>query len=253
MKSGEILSMLSAVLLGIGTVVATGCVEQPEDRAAETGGGTVSVPLVTTTNGHVYRLSNAVVFIFGPYTTFTLTSSDDPNETVLSQALSTGRYQSFLQSWTLEKQGPDGAFHPVQATLISSPSSFDVFNGATTTISYEFASDGSIIRIGSGNLQVAVNVTETSPVCTPFGAECGAGNWCPPTELTGTVPACYPAGSIEIGQPCDAPTSCIAGASCFDLGTAPICAALCSDSAFGESCASGGICEPRGVSYGVCR
>jgi hypothetical protein len=239
------------LMLGMGGGgCAGGAGEDPVVEGVATG--TVSVPLVTTVNDHVYRLSNALIYLFGPYGTVAVTSSDDPNETVLAQALQVGSYDPLLVSWTLERQAEDGSFQPVPATLIASPSRFEIFNGTTTSISYQFETDGLPIPIGTGNLDVTVDVIERTPACTPLGTDCGEGSWCPPPELTGSAPACFAAGTLEVGQPCNGPTACVANASCFDFGTAPICAALCAPGDFGGPCSSGGICQPAGTSYGVC-
>jgi hypothetical protein len=240
-------------LAALAVPVTAGCGAGSPDENERVAQGSVSMPLVTTTNGNVYRLNNAWILICGFQCT-SLTSSDDPNETKLSAQLETGTYQANLQSWTLEKRDADGVFHPVQATLISNPwPSFQIYDGATTTVSFQFQTDGVIVTVGEGSVNVTVDVTETPPVCTALGSECGEGSWCPPPELTGTFPACLLAGSIEVGQPCSDPTSCVANASCFDIGSGPVCLALCPASEFGLPCPSGGACEPAGNEFGICR
>jgi hypothetical protein len=58
---------------------------------------------------------------------------------------------------------------------------------------------------------------------------------------------------VELGQSCDGSGARVANASCFDLGTVPLCAALCDQRDFGAPCAGGGVCEPVAVTYGICR
>jgi hypothetical protein len=143
----------------------------------------------------------------------------------------------------------------VQATLVSGPtSSFQVFNGTTTTISYRFQTEGTIVTVGQGAVDVTVDVTEVAPACTPFGADCAAGSWCAPSELTGSQLACITGGSVAPGELCTDVTSCVSGASCFELGSSPaVCVALCPSSELGQPCPSGGICEAAGTTYGLCR
>ncbi len=220
--------------------------------ALQVGSGSLAMPLITTVDASTYRL-DASIFIQGP--TFTIVSTTaDPGEDVLRVALQTGQYTAFLQSWALQKQQGDGSFAPVQATLVSSPSpGFSIDNGATTTISFDFQTDGVVVKIGQGNLLVNVGVEEIPPVCTPLGTDCAPGFWCPPPELTGAPVACVTAGAVEVGQPCAAPSDCVANASCLDVGAGPVCVALCATSALGEACESGGTCQTSEAGYGVCR
>jgi hypothetical protein len=173
---------------------------------------------------------------------------------VLRASLQSGSYFAGLSSWSLEKQRADGTFAPVQALLASSSFvTFAIENGTTTTISFKFQTDGIIVEIGRGDLVVDVDVEEVPPVCAPLGSGCADGAWCPPPELTGTAIACAVAGPVAVGEPCNAPTDCVANATCIDPGEGPVCAALCASSAFGVACDSGGTCEAAGMTYGVCR
>jgi hypothetical protein len=246
-------SVVSAMLLISSVPLAAGCGSEASRGADERADqGEVSLPLVTTTNGSVYRL-NVFLALCGMECTF-LSSSDDPNETAITALLNTGTYNASLQFWSLEKRADDGSFLPVQATLLSSPfSSFQIFNGTTTTLSYQFKTDGITVTVGRGSVKVVADVTETPPVCTAFGSECAEGSWCPPSELTGAFPACIAAGNLAIGAPCGDPASCGANASCFDVGTGAVCLALCAAAEFDQPCPSGGTCEPAGTTYGICR
>jgi len=238
---------LAALLPSLGA-----CSADPAGNDEAALSGVMSLPLITSANGHQYRLSNAYVFINGPQNV-QLFSSNDPSETALSSHLQTGSYAAYLFSWSLERDDGTGTFRSVQATLVSSYAvGFSIFNGTTSTVSYQFSTDGVIVTLGSGELKVAVAVDERSPVCTPFAADCASGTWCPPTGLTAAPRACIAEGVIAIGQPCSAPTDCVANASCFDVGSGPVCAELCSSDAFELDCTSGGTCKEAAFDYGVC-
>lgn len=244
---------IAGLCLAGGTLlVVPACSSEAGSAALQVGSGSLALPLTTRVNASTYRL-DASIYIQGP--TFTVAStSTDPGEDVLRVALQTGQYSAILSSWSLEKQQEDGSFAPVQATLLSNPSpSFAIENGTTTTISFRFRTDGVTVQIGQGNLLVNVGVDEVAPACTPLGTDCAPGSWCPPPQLTGAPVACVAAGAVEIGQACGAPGDCMANASCLDVGAGPVCVALCTTSALGESCESGGICQVTETGYGVCR
>jgi hypothetical protein len=246
--------LLPAVLLAVGSPLLAGCSAEPGAKKEQVATGTVSVPLVTETNGNVYRL-NASIYVSGPTPAY-LSSSEDPNETALCATLSTGTYWAELySSWNLQKRGADGVFRSVLADLKSSSwSSFQILNGTTTTLSYEFETDGVDVIVGQGNLNVVIDVTERAPLCAALGNDCGEGAWCPPSDFTGAGPACVPSGSVALEEACSDPLSCVAGASCFDLGAGPVCVALCAKSDFDQPCAGGGVCQAvLERSYGLCR
>ncbi|HEY4013787.1 MAG TPA: hypothetical protein VGM06_10640 [Polyangiaceae bacterium] len=219
------------------------------DHAGATGA--VSLALTTSTNGVRYRLENVEVAVFGQSGSSFLRETD-PDEAVLSTTLPTGAYTALMESFALEKDDGTGTFLPVGATLEQNELPFTVENGATTTIVFRFQTDGVVVVIGSGQVNVVTGVDTVAPVCTPFGSDCGGGTWCPPAGLTGAPLACVPAGPVALGQPCLGPADCVAGASCFDLGGGARCTALCPPSNFGGACATGGSCLPEGADFGVC-
>lgn len=243
----------ACICLATGALLVTSaCSGEGAPPAPRVGSGSLAMPLTTTVNASTYRL-DASIFIQGP--TYTVVSTTtDPAEDVLRVALQTGQYSAFLSGWTLQKQKDDGSFAPVQATLVSNQfPSFSIDNGATTTISFQFQTDGVVVEIGQGNLLVNVGVEEIAPLCAPLGTDCAPGSWCPPPELTGAPIACVVAGAVEVGQPCAAPGDCVANASCLDVGAGPVCIALCPSSAPGEPCDSGGTCQTSEAGYGICR
>jgi hypothetical protein len=243
--------------LALGCAVAApigsaGCGDPAIDRE-DARSGALSVPLVTVVNGHTYRLKNAVINVSGP-TYAWLQSSDDPAETRLSASLLAGSYSAGLIQWTLERDDGSGTFWPVRAMLSSDATVFfDIFAGATTSISYRFETDADIVVIGSGDLRVSISVGETTPACTPFGNGCSAGTWCAPSALTGRALSCIAEGTIALGSSCLSPNECVRNASCFDLGAGPVCVALCPSSDVGAPCITGGTCREAGPGYGVCR
>jgi hypothetical protein len=240
--------------LALALPLLAGCGSKMPEETEPAASGTVSLPLTASSNGHTYRLSNAYVYISGPQYSTVLVSTSNPDENVLSTSLPTGNYTAYLYNWTLEREDGHGAFVPIQASLASSTAvGFSIFNGTSSTVSYQFSTDGVIVVVGSGTLNVAVTVDEHAAVCTPFADDCAAGTWCPPTGLTGGPRACMTAGAIALGDPCSSPSECVANSSCFDLGSGPKCTELCPLGAVGSACSAGGTCEDSGPDYGVCR
>ena len=216
----------------------------------EAESGTLSLALTTTVGGHSYRFSRFQVLISPQY--LWLQSNGGP-ESILTIPLPTGQHQAYLYDWALERDDGAGNYLPVNATLVSSSSlSFEILNGASTTVSFQFETDGQIVTMGSGSLSVAGRVNERAPVCTVLGDDCGEGAWCPPAGLTGAPLACRAAGTLAIGATCAGPGDCVANSTCIDTGSGPLCAALCAPLDFGSACPSGGQCVGVGIDYGVC-
>lgn len=242
---------LCVAFLGIGTITAAGCASNtaPHEEAAATG--VVNIPLETTANGHTYRLTRAYLSIRGP-TYRSLWTNGPPGETTLSTTLQTGDYSLEMYSWALQRDDGEGNFGPVQANLLNPYNSFTIANGVTTTVVFQFRSNGVIISIGSGHLDMKVAVQEVAPACQPFGDDCGSGSWCPPAGLTGTDLSCHPAGSVALGQPCTGPGDCVVNSTCLDFGGGAVCTELCPSSSFGAACASGAACVRCRIDYGIC-
>jgi hypothetical protein len=251
MIRSRILRVLSASVLccSMGTLAA--CSATPERTERMEQAGTLSLPLSVTVGAHVYRFSYFQVYLYP--TGQILSSTGEPTETMLKAELPTGQYQASLWNWALERDDGHGNFKPVDAELLSSYYvSFEILNGSTTTVSFQFSTDGQIITVGSGGLAVTAKIEERAPVCVPLASDCGDGLWCPPAELTGSRLACRSAGSLELGATCNSPAECVANSSCIDFGAGPVCAALCSSADFESACPSGGTCTAIGEEYGVC-
>jgi hypothetical protein len=226
------------------------CSASPETDEQSVQNGTLELPMVSHVNGHTYRLRGGYLYVNGPVYQYLDLAVDAPK---VSVSLPTGDYYAYLYQSGLERDDGNGNFIPVLATQLSSyyvP--FQIFNGATSTVAFEFETDGVIVRVGSGTLDVRVDVTELPAVCTPFGSECGEGAWCPPTELTGEPRGCVAAGPVSLGESCASPLDCVADASCFDFGSGPVCAALCDAGLFGAPCSQDAECVAAGREYGVC-
>jgi hypothetical protein len=251
MARSGLLRAFTVGLLMCSVPAVAACSGSPNDTGGVEQLGSLNLPLSVTVGDHTYRFSYFQVYIYSAGVL--LTSSGDPAETVLTTALPTGSHQAALFSWALERDDGLGNFAPVQASLMSSSYvSFEILNGSTTTVSFQFETDGQIITVGSGGLTVVAQIEERAPVCVPLGSDCGEGLWCPPPELTGAVLACRQAGSVELGAACSSPRDCVSNSSCIDAGEGPVCTALCSSVEFESACESGGTCTPVGREYGVC-
>ncbi|HET7545113.1 MAG TPA: hypothetical protein VFK05_34850 [Polyangiaceae bacterium] len=245
------LRVFGAAFLCCAAGTLAGCSATPNARETVEQSGTLSLPLSVSVGDHLYRFRYFQAYVY-PYGAF-LSASGDPSETVLKAQLPTGHYQLSLWNWALDRDDGLGNFVPVQADLVSSSSvNFEVLNGSTTTVSYQFETDGQIITVGAGSLNVAARISERAPVCAPLGTDCGEGQWCPPGELTGSPLACHYAGTVALGATCSSPFDCVANSSCIDFGAGPVCAALCSSADLDSTCPDGGTCTAAGRDYGVC-
>jgi hypothetical protein len=230
-------------------LLAPACSGAPTPEVAQGSLGTLSVPLLASAGGHSYRLQGSM-YVSGPVFQWIELNEDAE---IASTQLPTGDYFTSLNWWTLTRDDGSGTFLPVDAALISSSNpSFSIFNHTTSSISFQFETDGQLVTVGSGALNVAVAVNETPAVCTPLGSDCQEGSWCAPSELTGARLSCIAAGVTDVGDPCASPFDCAANASCFDFGAGPVCARLCASADFDQPCAEGGTCSAQGVDYGVC-
>jgi hypothetical protein len=243
------------LLLGFGVLQAAvltgGCstdaASESEEDASSTG--TFNLPLITQTDGHTYRLQG-YLYLEGPFNAYIDISAESE---IVSTSLPTGAYNAYLYGPRLERDDGTGRFVPVDATLMSSSVvPFQIFNQTTTTVSFQFETDGQLVTVGAGQLYVDVDVVERPPICTLLGSDCASGAWCAPSELTGRPLACVGEGPVAEGESCDSPLDCSANTSCFDFGSGPLCTRLCLQSEFEQTCSSGGTCMPQGLEYGVC-
>lgn len=248
-------NMIHPMLIGLGwlpvVLLTAGCSGEPanDDGQESSEVGSLSLPLVAQANGHSYRLMGSL-YVSGPtYAYLDL----GPEQEVVMTSLPAGSYLASLSAVGLTRDDGSGNFVAVNARLLS-PSwlDFRIFNQATSTITIEFETDGQVVTIGSGQLNVELEVGETAPLCALLGSDCGPEAWCAPPELTGSALSCISSGPVSEGEPCGSPLDCAANTSCLDFGAGAVCTALCLASEFGQPCASTGICTPQGIEYGVC-
>lgn len=246
-------STFSRALLGLAlsqaVLLTSACSSDSSHEAEAAASGTFVMPLLASAGGHNYRLQGAL-YVSGPtFLAFDL-NTESPT---LSANLPSGTYLANLYAWSLTLDDGSGNFVPVSANLASSSvPTFTIFNQTTTAVSFQFETDGQLVTVGSGRLNIDVTVSEATPVCAPLGGGCPAGSWCAPSELTGSPLRCVAAGPTAEGAACSSPTDCAANTSCFDFGSGAVCARLCSSADFNQPCASGSTCTPQGADYGVC-
>jgi hypothetical protein len=237
------------MMLAAGSMAGCSAGEASEAREDAASTGTFNLPLLARVDGQTYRLQGNL-YVSGPV--FTYVDIDADTEMV-SVSLPAGDYYANLWSFSLLRDDGSGNFVAVDARLVSSSfARFSIFNQTTTTVSFQFETDGQIVTVGTGQLNVDVDVEVTPPACTLLGDDCGAGAWCAPSELTGRPLACISEGAVPEGEACRSPLDCAANTSCFDFGQGPKCTRLCLSADFDEPCGIDGQCTAQGVEYGVC-
>jgi hypothetical protein len=257
-------SALALFFVALGPVVSCSDRAATPASSAEEDVGTLSMPLTTVVNGTTYRLVNATFSIYQTNGTYSylydeeLSTGADGGADVLTESLPTGTYEAMLEpyGWSLQVESAPGLFQPVNATLTSAESvAFTIDNGATTTISFTFQTDGVVVIVGAGTLNVGITVNQPDAACAALGTGCGPGFWCPPATLTGADLACVTAGSTAVGQTCSSPTDCVANSTCIAAGDggSSLCTALCTSAGFNLPCASGGTCQSVTSEYGICQ
>lgn len=245
------LSRLMGFVLALtaGTLAVTGCAsgagDQGSDEAHEGNVGTVALSLTGQANGKTYRLRHATFDVTGPTTT-TLDSETDPNGTILAATLATGGYSITLQDgWSLERLDPMGA-QTVSAQLGSpNPQSFMIGSGSTARVAFQFVTDGTIVNIGTGTLEVSIGVTDTSSANCDWLAQtgCAMGEAC---YFTGEGTVCAnPFDTKPAGQPCTFQNECLAPGFCGASAADPmvgVCVAACAVDGMGPTCPAGQSC-----------
>ncbi len=153
----------SVLAVAVAATTLTACgTDQGESAAPHVG--TVTIPLQAEVDGTRYRLG-AVLDITGGQGGVT-TLATTPDQPTLVATLPVGQYTATLVSFTLFKDDGTGTFHAVEATVESSSQSFGISNDSSTTISFQFDTDGTVVPVGSGNVNVTFGVTDTS--CDPI-------------------------------------------------------------------------------------
>ncbi len=180
--------------------------------------------------------------------------------TTLTATLPTGDYSINLEpGWSLERLD-SGNFDVVDATLTSAnPRPFQILGGGTTNVAYQFSTSGTLVTIGTGTLDVSIQVTETGMTGgggtggTGMGActlvpqsGCPMGQGCYFNGNTGLSGECAPSGMIPIGGAnCMAINDCVPGALCAGTDAtnpnATACFQMCNPTD-ASSCPAGQTC-----------
>jgi hypothetical protein len=239
-------------LFVISSAIACSSGSSEPPHAADRTAGSISMPLVS--QGDVsYRLRNARFAITGA-ATVNLDSESDPNASDISATLPAGSYSVNLASgWALEKL-QDVSYVPVQATLLSAnPQVFEIIGGSRTNLGYRFSTDGVMVTIGRGSLDISIEVVpvDAGPCDLLTPVACASESAC---YQGAAGPECDPIGTGLVGADCDAVNSCVPGAFCF-AGVAGnpkrFCFQLCALGATAQ-CAEGFQCRvSAGLPSGV--
>jgi hypothetical protein len=256
MKLSRSLGLVFA--LCVGALSLTACASGSGDKApsAHDGNvGTLALALTGQTNGTTYRLRNAIFDIAGPTMT-TLDSESDPNGAVLATTLATGGYSITLESgWSLEKLGPMGA-QTVSAALASpNPTSFMVGSGSTASVVFQFSTDGTIVEIGTGRVEVSIGVIETGATGCNILAQtgCPMGQACYFGGMDGITPTCAQVVDAKpAGQPCMFQNECATPGFCGTPdGMTVECIAACALDLMGPACPAGLTCIDAGLGANI--
>ena len=147
-------------ILGLSSVtVLPGC--SSDDSQQETKAGTLDLALTgVSSTGALYRLRNGDFTVQGPTTT-TFSTETDPDAPSVQLQLAAGDYLITLaDGWLLEKE-VDGEFVEVEATLQSpNPAPFSIASSVQTGVVFEFRSEGEVVELGDGTLDVDIAVDD---------------------------------------------------------------------------------------------
>lgn len=211
------------------------CASHDDPASERVSGGTLSLPLVTTSpGGIVYRLT-ASFQVTGTGVDQLIDAS--ATTTAVSVDLPVGTYQlTLLDGWSISEQTTGGSV-PVAAVLgNANPITFSVTNQAVTDVVWQFLVGDDVIEFGQGRASISFQVNDgTVPpgLCSADAAACATDADCVQAPITGHCVLRDDA----------------AGAGCvydtrLDTGTTLTCEGL----TFGH-CASAGDC-PTGLTCG---
>jgi hypothetical protein len=126
--------------------------------------GVITMQLRTDAGGNSYRLRSATFNVLqAGATVAAIDTETDPTATSVQQALAAGSYTVNLTAgWRLEKL-IGGSFQTVSAQLVSAnPVPVTITSGQTTPVAYAFQTDGTVVVVGDGTLDLTIQVTDTS-------------------------------------------------------------------------------------------
>ncbi|WP_437933793.1 hypothetical protein [Sorangium sp. So ce341] len=163
-------SVLSALTIPVG------CGPEAPDVAEQVSDvGSISLALVgTSATGATYRLSQAWFNLYGP--THRLVHGDG-DTAVLTEVLPVGYYDVYLEpGWILERWTGSG-YQQVEAALTSpNPTPVYIYDGAATTVLFQFRSDGDVISVGQGTLDIVIGVDDTPALSEDTDVACSNGS-----------------------------------------------------------------------------
>ena len=259
-------SWIFAVLLGCGTLgAAAGCTIQmapDETQSPEASVGTVSLDLRgTAPNGNVYRLRNATFTIStNPVTTL---SSDGANldAPVITTTLPAGSYTATLANgWILERQTAANVFGQVTATVNNATPMFGIVANQTTSLIFQFTTNGQVVTVGNGTLNINIGITETGgtgQACQLFAnpTMCPQGQWCAPAPNNQPGGVCTVPGTAMTGGMCSATVTCVVNNICTGTVMNPnavACRPICQLGSM--TCGAGLTCQGSAtMQFGVCQ
>jgi cysteine-rich repeat protein len=206
-------SVAFLVVLAGGAAPLAGC--GPDSSKQETG--TLQMNLIGTNGTTNYRLTTAFFTISGP-TPSSLTTTTDPTETVLTATLRIGDYTITLEpNWDLQRfNAVTGNWETVADAILESqnPAAFTILANQTTTVPFQFRVNAGVVTIGTGTLNVIINVNVCGNGTVEGTEECDDGN-------NATGDGCSGTCQIEpgaVGAQCTVGAECITG-----VCTAGIC------------------------------
>ncbi|AUX34298.1 MULTISPECIES: hypothetical protein [Sorangium] len=162
-------SILSALTIPVGCGA-----EAPDGAEQVSDVGSISLALVgTSATGATYRLSRAWFDIDGPTNRLVY---GDVDTTVLTEVLPVGRYDVYLEpGWVLERW-TGGGYQQVQAALTSpNPATVFIYEGAASTVVFQFRADDDVVSVGQGTLDIAIGVDDTTALREDTDVACSNG------------------------------------------------------------------------------
>ncbi len=153
-----------SIVVAIVPIVAVGCMSADTTRTETIHStGTIQMSLTGVgISGTEYRLRYAAFDIFGA-SALGFSSEDYLDVPTVQMVLQAGDYQIELEGgWTLERRNSD-IYEPVNAVLLSdNPVAFTIVDQQTTSVAFRFKTDGEVINLGQGTLDVSIEVDESA-------------------------------------------------------------------------------------------